>query len=749
MAIFDIGKALRAQAEGKAIPAHPALMDSSTPTSVYSPGASRQDAKLSQREAPRHSQAYGGDQAIDWVYDSIGLYQDATSTAPYKLVKEDGTPLVERKTSGTPPDHNTGPADLYRLLKKPNPFMLYDELVELLVIDLLLVGNAYWFKFRMTSDGKPLALYRLAPSHVKVIPGAFGPKRYEYQPPGAKDPLKIDPEQVIHFKRPNPHSAYYGMGIIQGGGRAFDLELAITDTIASYYENKADPSMIIQSERRVPRDVFNKLRAQVRSRVAGSKRAGELLVLEAGLKADTLSTNARDALFDSLSKMSQDRIYSKFRVSRKLFGLIDSTSGDKLTDARREFDNSTLRPFMDKLQRRITDGLCAPWGVEFHIDYRYTAPPDEAVKIAAEVAAVPGIKVREVRKQYAQFGIEESTGDPKIDELVLNLPMGNFDANGNPVDPNIGAAANRPLGSQPGRPPKGENVPTFPPKAPVAKAAVKSSGKALSDIEFDARVEALETAARAEGKALEAPAPITIGNKLPKERRPADSAADARSAELDGTLDFIRAGLQDAAHELERSLLDHAEGKALPRGGKTSNVLKRVKNSAAWTAFRKRVQAVLEEASKRAASAAVMHSGLEPDEDLDYDAIAASVAHRPEGVRGIVATLKDKIASAVREARDKDEADITPAIQDAMNLWMDSQVEAIAESEAVEAYNEGTLAVAEASGIDTVYVTDGTEDQPCADADGSVWTIGEARLNRKEHPRCRRAFIPLTEAVVG
>ena len=134
-----------------------------------------------------------------------------------------------------------------------------------------------------------------------------------------------------------------------------DLELAITDTMAAYYENRADPSMIVQSERRVPRDVFNKLRAQLRARTAGSSKAGELLVLEAGLKASSLSTSAADALFAELSKMSRDRIFTKFRASPMLFGLLDEQSGsNKVSEIRREFDNSAVRPFLAKLSTQIT-----------------------------------------------------------------------------------------------------------------------------------------------------------------------------------------------------------------------------------------------------------------------------------------------------------------------------------------------------------------------------------------------------------
>jgi HK97 family phage portal protein len=719
---FDLDLALARTPEAKALSFHPAWA-SREPTSTYQPGgASRTDAVLSQREAPRHFEAYGGPQAIDWVYDCIGLYADACSTAPYHLERPDGTKLVRRKSKGTPPDYEVGPADLYSLLDKPNPYMLYDELISLLVIDLLLVGNGYWFKW---NPGTPaMALYRLAPSHVRIVPDKYGPKGYKYQPPGARDPIVIRPENIVHFRRPNPHSQYYGMGVIQGAGRAMDLEIALTDTIASYYENKADPSMIVQAERRIPRDVFQKLRAQLRARASGSRNAGELLVLENGLKASSLSTSASDALFEELSKMSRDRIFTKFRASPMLFGLIDQSAGsNRVSDVRREFDNSTLRPFMARLQRQITAALTEAWDVNFFIDHRSILPAEEAIKAAESLAKAPGVKVREIRAAYDWMGLEESTGDSTIDEMVLNLPGEDMDEDGQPLEGDA-AFADRPLGSEAGRPPKGENTRAF----PAGSQARSPEQKALDAL---ASLEA-KIGAKAED------------SRLPGEIRPDDTFASARQTDIDSITNSITVELRDAVTELERGLLDTVEGKAL----KSSDLVSRIRRSPAWVAFRDRVSRILEDGAKQAAASGVMHSGLTPDEDVDYDEIAKTIVHRPEGLRSIIKTLRDRVANRVKEARaaDAERPEFEAAVRSAITEWSDSQAVAIADSEATEAYNEATLTVAELSGVGSVFVVEEEDapDEPCQEARGQVWDIAKARANRKEHPRCRRAFIPLT-----
>lgn len=724
---LDFKSLWRAQ-EGKAIPNHPALTRSE-PAEIYSPGASTTRAQISQREASRHLEAYGGKKdAIDWVMDCVRLYSDAASTAPWYLEKDDQK-LYRQKTDIVPDDAKLGPAALYELLEQPNPYQDYSELIDLLLIDLLLVGNAYWLKWRTNEAGQPLALYRLAPPYIKVVPGAFGVERYTYQVPGNPKKLELDPSEVTHFKLANPHSAYLGLGVIQGGGRPLDLELALTDTQASYYERHATPSMIVQSERRVPPDVFKKLRSQLRARYGGPRNAGELMVLEAGLKATSLSPSAVDAAFEPLQRQSRDRVLAMFRVPPRLLGISDQNVGsDKLADIQRVFDNKAIKPLLTKLQAKISLELTRAWGVDFVIDYKYSMPLEDQVKLAGDFASIPGVTVREVR---AWLGLDP-TGDPNIDDLVLNLPGDN----GKPGDTR-GGFPDQPLPGEPGRPPKGENTAAFgtvgggdrPDLVPGSQARRPSEKKSLSDA--IARLEVIE------GKAVELQRQPAIGTV----QAPEDLLAPSREAEVDSLAASIAAGLQDAAHVLERGLLDHIEGKAF----NAATLRSRIRNSDVWTTFKSMVDEVLRAAAERGLSTAAVQSGrvgLRSETEIDYEALASKLVG--PSAKSITSTLRDQISAQV--GTDSEPGTVEKAIRDAVSTWRTSKADGIAITEAVRAYNEGTLAVAEGAGAKTVYVTDGTDtDEPCIEANGQTWSIEKARANLLEHPRCRRAFIPVTE----
>jgi phage portal protein BeeE len=143
-----------------------------------------QGSYLAEHGEGAHLNAYGGkNDAIDHVMNCVRLYCDAASAAPWHLEKK-GEKL--RRPDEDASEGDIGPIALYNLLDSPNPYMDYEELVELLVIDLLLVGNAYWYKWRSNEAGQPLALYRLAPPYVKVLPGDIGSRWLRVQGAGLR-----------------------------------------------------------------------------------------------------------------------------------------------------------------------------------------------------------------------------------------------------------------------------------------------------------------------------------------------------------------------------------------------------------------------------------------------------------------------------------------------------------------------------------------------------------------------------------
>jgi HK97 family phage portal protein len=729
---YRIKALLRAQAEGKALGPHPAFMDPGRPLGVTDlnlgriAGRSPSDGggkgqRLAQKGAERYLSAFGGANAMDWIMDCTRYMADTVASAEYHFEKP-SDPNVEKK----PGDSTQPPERLKKLFEKPNPYMDYIEMMELLVIDLLLVGNAYWLKWRTNAAGQPLAIYRLAPPYIEIATEPWGPGAYIYQVPN-HDKLAFNSDEVIHLKLANPEAEnpYYGLGLLQGAGRAADLELALTDSQSSYYENHAMPSVAVESERRVPRDVFHKMRAQLRARAQGPRNAGELLVLEAGLKLNSFAPHAGDAGFGELSQMSRDRVFSWFRINPKLLGIAEAGT-ESVSEAQKQFDDKTARPFMNKLQKKISAELTRDaWNLDFCIDYEYQLNPEERAKLAGMVGQLPGITIDESR----EAGGLGPHPDKTIGSMTINLPGENGGGGGPGETPSRNGFPDPGLPGEAGRPPKRENTKAFPRagRALPSGAAVrkgKETKKALNSAEVLA--DSLK--------------------RLENVKMPEDELISRRTTDVDAAAAAFKDDLAKAARVLERGLLDTIDGKAF----QPSKIVEKLRYSKAWKAFDELAEEAYENALLKVMSAASIHHaeiGLKPAGEIDYEALVDQLlANKEGGISAITGTLKDWVSAHVKEARKDDPArsNLQAELQAAITDWIANKADMISITEATRGYNEATLAVAEQSGASHVLVSDGTDDDaPCIEANGEIWPLSEAKERILEHPRCRRAFVPI------
>jgi hypothetical protein len=351
--------------------------------------------------------------------------------------------------------------------------------MELAVIDLLVAGEFFWLKFRPGNDpassqyGKPLALYRLSPSLVEIVLDEKDrPDYVEWRAPGRSgEPVKFRPQDIVHVRRPNPHDPWRGLSMITSSPMAMDIELAVTEAMKNYYDHGTMPSGTLESDRTVPPSTWTKIKRQFRQLYAGKAAAGSVVMLERGLKWTPMGGNAKDAAYKDIAELSMRRIAKTFKVPLPLLGEVGSSDRQAVRESQRIFDNKIMRPFLNRIQRQVSLQLTQAWGLDYYIDYEYVLPIEDKLDLAEKTGHLPGLLVREIRgqidlKPLEELGIENGK---EIDETVLNMP-------GEPVDE--GGFADRPIGSEPGREPRGENTRAFPKRSPQpANAQTRSTSK--------------------------------------------------------------------------------------------------------------------------------------------------------------------------------------------------------------------------------------------------------------------------------
>lgn len=408
-------------------------------------------SRYSGANAKRQLQVYGAgaSESIDWVADALDIIADTAAAADWHFEDYDGNSIPRSRKEAEKHARLADPW-LVQLLEEPNGWQSWEDLVKLVWIDKYVTGDGFIYKRgEHPLTGHPLQLHRLAPYYVEVIPGKGGKliDAYEYKVPG-QPAIKIPPEKIIHWKGANPHDPYRGAGLIAKAPRVFDMEVALNETKASYFENGARLSGVLESDAAISDSLATKLRRQFAGIYAGVKQSFQVAVLGRGLQYKQIQNSAKDAEFVTLTDQSRDRILAMLGVPRAMLGLAIETSATTApAEERRNFANNRMRPALNEFQTLITTGLTADFGLKFKIDYEYQMPIEDQFKLGGEVAKAPGVRVEEVRKM---FNLPPLEGDKaELNDMVLNLPG---------EDDNESEVKDAPLPGEGGRPPKGENT---------------------------------------------------------------------------------------------------------------------------------------------------------------------------------------------------------------------------------------------------------------------------------------------------
>lgn len=153
-------------------------------------------------------------------------------------------------------------------------------------------------------------------------------------------------------------------------------------------------------------------------------------------------------------------------------------------------------------------------------------------------------------------------------------------------------------------------------------------------------------------------------------------------------------------------------------------------------------RALLEDAFQDAAA-----EGVDVIFDLANPHVQTVLDQLGKKIKGIAETTREDIRALVgRQAEEGWSTEqLQKEIRDKGAVSSRSRATMIARTETGNAYNLGALAAYTASGVTHVQVMDGDDDEPCASANGAIWTVEQAQANPLEHPNCTRAFAPIVE----
>lgn len=282
------------------------------------------------------------------VWACVRLLSETVSTLPVKVYRRraDGSRETAR-------DH-----PLHRLLSQsPNAEMTPGRFMLMVVASICLRGNAYVEKVKVGQ--RVVALVPLLPQNMAVERLENGRLQYTYTEKAGKRVIPAD--NLMHI-RGFGLDGVCGMHPVMEGRDVFGAAMAAEEAAARVFSQGLQASGVLTHENGTLKPEQREKIRQSLSAFSGSKNAGKLMVLEAGLKYQGITMNPEAAQMLQTRSLNVELICSWFKVPPFMIGHMDKQSSwaASVEAQNMHFLTNCLRPILDNIEQEISRCLIDP-----------------------------------------------------------------------------------------------------------------------------------------------------------------------------------------------------------------------------------------------------------------------------------------------------------------------------------------------------------------------------------------------------
>jgi HK97 family phage portal protein len=314
---------------------------------------------------------------------------------------------------------------LLTLLAKVNPYQNGFDAAVLRVLYTELTGNAYLHPVIDPALGVPVELWTMPPQWMRIVPG--NPQRgepwitgYEY---GRNDAQRQDftPDEVIHFKNPNPRDLYYGLGKVEAAWGAVTSNQALHEMDYHFFANKSRPDYLLVAQGNASDEELERFTAQVETKLRGTNKTGRFLAITGQVDLKPLQFPPKDL-------QGRDEIVEEIAA---VFGVPVSmlrANDPNLASATVGFatwKETTILPMLRMDEEVLNQNLLPLFGIEEDAFLAYDNPvrADESLETTKRLSYVAGgiLTINEARMQE---GLDPLPAPMADQPLINGQPLG-------------------------------------------------------------------------------------------------------------------------------------------------------------------------------------------------------------------------------------------------------------------------------------------------------------------------------------
>lgn len=242
------------------------------------------------------------------------------------------------------------------MMKKVNPVLNQSDLWMLTETYMGLTGNCYWWK-RTNQMGIPYQLWVWPTQKITPVKGnSLDNFVAGYVLQQATVPIPFSADSIVHHKYPNCEDMIVGASPIQ----SLSDPIIVNEDIYKYeranFKNMARPDGVLSTDEELTDKQFKRIKKEWKQNYSGAERAGQMAILEGGLKYQQIQLSPRELNHLEGRKMTREEIAGGYGVPMALLSP-DKVNLANAKIAYSQYMRDTIDPKCRLYEQKINEQL--------------------------------------------------------------------------------------------------------------------------------------------------------------------------------------------------------------------------------------------------------------------------------------------------------------------------------------------------------------------------------------------------------
>lgn len=283
-----------------------------------------------------------------WVYTCVRKIAEAVSSVPWYIEERAGDEWERVKNH-----------PVEQLLKNPAPppMLSGENIFKLEVNHRQLGGNAIWWKNIVA--GEPVELWPIKPDQIEPQVNQDGTlNHYKYSGERQARKEKIPPEEIIHTLFVDPNNFYWGLSPLKAAATVVDSDVEAVRHNKKLLENSAISSGAFTYDENLTKEQWEEAKGRVREHM---EEPGLPWVLGNNADWEQMSFSVQDLQILEQREWNALEIHAAFDVDPLLTALPDTGGRTNKKEAKKEFWQDNIIPYLDSLKSGLQNNLLVHW----------------------------------------------------------------------------------------------------------------------------------------------------------------------------------------------------------------------------------------------------------------------------------------------------------------------------------------------------------------------------------------------------